>query len=64
MEGIGKGLLRRLPQAEQRGQLPEVRFVRGVAAQHQVMSQQPGFRVEDPLVLALVIFRRLARDRE
>ena len=64
VEGIGESLLRRLPQAEQRSQLPEIRFVCGVAAQHQVMGQQPRFRVEDPLLLALVVFRRLARDGE
>ena len=32
VEGIGKGLLGRLSLAEQGGQLPEIGFVRGVAA--------------------------------
>ena len=49
VEGVGEGLLGGLALAEQGGQLAEIGLMGRVAAQHQVMGEQPRFRVEDPL---------------
>ena len=56
--------LRRLALVEKDCQLSESGLMRAAITQHQVMSQQPGFGVEEPLVITIIVTGRVASHGE
>src|SRR5205823_5783694 len=58
-KSVREGPLAGLALAQQRRELSKLRPVDAIAAEHQVMGQQPRLRVKNSLVFALVVLRRI-----